>query len=871
MEQLVTTAQEVLLTIFTFLPNEDLNNAALVNSHCEFIARCAFIQTRISEHYHKNPHCGGSKLPTAQSYFAYFVKRVMSSIKRQVNTMKMKSSSTGSDSKTVVSGFGLPPLQYLIQLGLECELLFDSLCSIPDLKNYSITADNSTMFICTTYHDRAKTPLETLAALPSLSESQKRLYSVLVDKHMCRVTGSALGTACKSRNFDFIELLLKYHPSAGAVVKEPSITVGAPILHFLALLLEKPIPLEDPNREELIGNIINVIELLVESGFKLNDTTNYSYLFPFDAAFSLNSPQLIRKVLELGLPVSVNLMTKISRFYGPEFFEYAMKLYAKRDAASSPFNVFHTSVMWGYLTESCIAGNLALIEYFIKIHSLTGDTWIVPSSTWMKRILDMPIAYAVEAKQYDAVRLLLDLDISQLNAQRVKGISRTAMMKACESGDLKMVNLLLEYNDNLLQTNVFSSSAGMACSSLNLELVEMMVKKYPDCLNYIDSSGRGVYHYVLQRKHEGSDYEKLKQMLLYLFTKVDQRYLFETLESRTAAPTRASEAARLLPKGIEVLVHTYADAIKSNLLPIFFGDLEYVTQNIEKCLSSYERCISIALERGHLDLVKLLAQHHEQKSVDITKAIRSGSIEMLKYALSLPDCHYLFAEAVNAICEHSPYTPSTSMPFLDLLFEHYLTSGKYNATIMKNYNLKIDCDLEISNYVSECCEYFSNIVHLVIYRQNIDRVKELIESEKWNIIDRQNRKPIHAALRTGNLELIQMLGELVDDPANNIFCIHFAAQSGSLHVLKYVLENHGTDSLMEKDPLGQSVLHILLQHSTSFEELEQSLHYLCENYNVAPLLSQQDSNGMTPVVLAKLMFSVDSPIVDYLIVEQLAN
>jgi hypothetical protein len=787
-----TTHDDLLLLVFEYLPTVDLNNCSLANSQCEYIARCAFIQTRISKEFYKNPHCGGDALPNAQSYFSYFVRRVMVPIKQQIRTLL---DNKQKHQNRVISHAIEAPLQLLIKMDLACEVLFDSLAGRKDINLRE-------------YWYNGVSPLHKLASYSEWSNARRAFFEILVNKYDTPVHQTEVATACISRNFEFLNYAMTIPNSRSLCTNTDSYIHG---------LCREPLTDDIDKREQIIDQMCSIVELLVENGYVLS---NGGYGSAYDQIFQLKSARFVKKLVQLGLKVTRTIFKYCGRLGDIDLYE---------TLANKSSGILNKNVLNEVLDEACMYAPLEFITFLIEREGAP--------------LTERNVYRCLEKKRIDVARHLLDRSKLPLTA--------SLMASVCGLRDIEAVKLLREYNVPFSGkvNNIEHHSILSACSSHNLELIKLIIADNPASLYVQLDSLSQVFSRVLMNRSI-----RARECLLYLLS-CDAEFSISDIKVRYLG--RSSS----LPENIIALIQAFKSAYNAQVLDVFYGTANYSSWDRDED-AHFEAC-SAAIITGRVDMLEMLLKVYKnsRKVWSVDKAVQSESPAMLRYILSRYQPRLLPEHTI--IRYYGENNPDLAILMLDVVMDLYPASIHDIPEVILN-----KADYSVIAYVRASLN-FTTPLHRAIYRCDAERVKQLLQEATDQSRDAALRLPVHCAISTGNVQIAKLFGALIDEEQLGHYCIHFAAESGSLEMIQYVAENMDvSQSIFTKDnhQEGNNVLHKILTSSPSYEMAFTILKYFVSQCKAARLISMPNTKGNSPFSLA-CNLSMGEDIIDYMIVE----
>lgn len=339
-----------------------------------------------------------------------------------------------------------------------------------------------------------------------------------------------------------------------------------------------------------------------------------------------------------------------------------------------------------------------------------------------------------------------------------------------------------------------------AASSRNLELVELLIKKYNLDVYAKDQCNRTILHNAAR-----SGNLKLVQFLLANYPSFDitKKTIFDESLLELATMSGNLELVQYL-----VEVHHFDPRTMNTVIGI---DSLYV-----------------AAEHGHIEIVKYFIEkfdinenHLYQNGYTVLSlAAFSGNVELVKYLVD----KWKLVGKIDLVCrEHEVISP-------------LLTAAKSGSLELVQYLKEICGATDIVCYPSTA----ENLLLCAASSGNTALVKHIVETYNYDITytDENDNSVLHMAAQSGNIDLMKYL--FIKFLERNLYLpvkdlnlwgqsiIYIAFEQGKIELVKYLVETLKIDPNLKKEDCKKLIINMKLSH---LRYLIESCHFDIKSFS----------------------------------------
>ena len=474
---------------------------------------------------------------------------------------------------------------------------------------------------------------------------------------------------------------------------------------------------------------------------------------------------------------------------------------------------------WTALHSAAMSGNLELLQYFIGNGSdIFGKVTAGQSCFHI----------AAEEGHLKICRALLQNYNFDIHTKDDYGW--TVLHRAALGGDLELLQYLIENGSDIFsKTKCGRSCLHIAAAKGHLKICRALLRNYKFDIHARDDYGCTVLH----QAGLSGDLELFQLLIgngsdIYSKTKDGQSCLQKAVEKGHLKLCRA------ILENYNFDINARDDYGWTELnYAAFSGDLEFLQYLIEigsdifSKTKSGKSCLHIAAERGHLEMCRVLLQNYnfdinardDYGWTELHCAAFSGELELLQYLIE--NGSDIFSKTkVGKSCLHIAAENRYFKICRVLLENHHFdihARDDYGWNVL--HCAAFSGDLELLQYLIENgSEIFSktkvgrSCLDITAEKGHLQICKALLQNFNFDIHGRDDNgwTSLHYAALSGDLELLQYLiengSDIFSKTKAGCNCLHVAAQNGHLKICRELLQNHNVD-IHSRDDDGWTSLH----------------------------------------------------------------
>ena len=471
----------------------------------------------------------------------------------------------------------------------------------------------------------------------------------------------------------------------------------------------------------------------------------------------------------------------------------------------------------------------------------------------------VPLAYACQSGSVNAVEYIINSTDIDINTTDNDGM--TCFHHSCRHGHLGVTQYLIDVQ--CIDVNMVDSKecngVHHAAYSGNQDLVEYLINEKSLLPTAIDSTGCTALHYGIM---------SMKLQLVKDLVNIYKLNPHQKDNSGKASVHYAAEVGDI--NVLEYLINSRNCELSisaDNGQNIFhFSSLNGHFHFIKHILAHYPQCIS------------LIHSPDNEGALPIHLACNSGNTQLVTYLVDDIKCDVTAKTEVGHTCVSYACT-SGNLSLVMLLIQQYkfdpLAVDKYGISLL-HHSVANNC-IHIMEWIANqyninvaahCNKAGETLLHIAAQFGRSISLQHLVNTYQCDVnattsdkIDLALYTPLHFACEKRNVAAVLYLTSLPQcnitaETSNHSTVIHLTCKSGSLPILKHLVENYSDQlSLYAINDDGKASIHLACEKGAL-----NIIKYIIE---CSPdLLDLADTHGYTPLLTAA--YSNHLPVVKYL-------